>query len=109
MPFVTERWLGGMLTNFRTIRLQVNRLKKLESGLESGDFRAKYNKKEVLDFTNEAAALTASLAVSSTSTACPAAVFVVDVPKESIAVAEARKLGHPRDRDCRYQLRSRFD
>src|SRR6185437_7498273 len=41
MPFVTERWLGGMLTNFRTIRAQVQRLKKLEVGLESGDFASK--------------------------------------------------------------------
>jgi small subunit ribosomal protein S2 len=95
MPFVTERWLGGMLTNFRTIRLQVQRLKKLEHGLESGDFATKYNKKEVLDFTNEAAALDRIFGGIKKMDGLPAAVFVVDAPKETIAVAEARKLSIP--------------
>jgi small subunit ribosomal protein S2 len=95
MPFVTERWLGGMLTNFRTIRLQVQRLKKLEAGLSSGDFASKYNKKEVLDFTNEAAALNRIFGGIKDMDGIPGAVFVVDVPKETIAVAEARKLGIP--------------
>lgn len=95
MPFVTERWLGGMLTNFRTIRLQVQRMKKIEAGLESGDFASKYNKKEVLDFTNEAAALNRVFGGIKHMDGIPGAVFVVDVPKESIAVAEARKLGIP--------------
>jgi small subunit ribosomal protein S2 len=95
MPYVTERWLGGMLTNFRTIRLQVQRLKKLEAGLESGDFVSKYNKKEVLDFTNEAADLNRIFGGIKHMDGLPGAVFVVDVPKESIAVAEARKLGIP--------------
>jgi small subunit ribosomal protein S2 len=95
MPFVTERWLGGMLTNFRTIRLQVQRLKKLEAGLESGDFAGKYNKKEVLDFTNEAAALNRVFGGIKNMDGLPGAVFVVDAPKETIAVAEARKLGLP--------------
>lgn len=95
MPFVTERWLGGMLTNFRTIKLQVNRLKKLETGLESGDYAAKYNKKEQLDFSNEAAALNRIFGGIKHMDGVPAAMFVVDVPKEDIAVAEARKLGIP--------------
>jgi small subunit ribosomal protein S2 len=95
MPYVTERWLGGMLTNFRTIRLQVQRLKKLEAGLESGDFAGKYNKKEVLDFSNEAAALNRVFGGIKHMDGLPGAVFVVDVPKEGIAVAEARKLGLP--------------
>ncbi|MDB5178395.1 MAG: small subunit ribosomal protein [Patescibacteria group bacterium] len=95
MPFVTERWLGGMLTNFRTIRLQVQRLKKLEAGLESGDFVSKYNKKEVLDFTNEAAALDRIFGGIKKMDGLPGAIFVVDAPKETIAVAEARKLGIP--------------
>jgi small subunit ribosomal protein S2 len=95
MPYVTERWLGGMLTNFRTIRLQVQRLKKLEAGLESGDFASKYNKKEVLDFTNEVASLNRIFGGIKHLDGAPGAVFVVDVPKESIAVAEARKLGLP--------------
>ncbi|HSX01832.1 MAG TPA: 30S ribosomal protein S2 [Candidatus Saccharimonadia bacterium] len=95
MPFVTTRWLGGMLTNFRTIKLQVNRLKKLEAGLESGEFEGKYNKKEILDFSNEAAALNRVFGGIKHMDGLPAAVFVVDVPKEDIAVAEARKLGIP--------------
>jgi small subunit ribosomal protein S2 len=95
MPYVTERWLGGMLTNFSTIRLQVQRLKKLEAGLESGDFASKYNKKEVLDFTNECASLTRIFGGIKNMDGLPRAVFVVDVPNEAIAVAEARKLGIP--------------
>ena len=95
MPYVTERWLGGMLTNFRTIRTQVQRLKKIEAGLESGDFASKYNKKEVLDFTNEAAGLNRIFGGIKKMDGVPAAVFVVDVPRESIAVAEARKLNIP--------------
>ncbi len=93
MPFVTERWLGGMLTNFRTIRLQVQRLKKLEAGLESGDFASKYNKKEVLDFTNEAEALNRIFGGIKDMDGLPAAIFVVDAPREEIALAEAGKLG----------------
>lgn len=95
MPYVSERWLGGMLTNFRTIRLQVNRLKKLEAGLASGDFAGKYNKKEILDFTNEAERLNRVFGGIKDMDGLPGAVFVVDVPRESIAVAEARKLGIP--------------
>jgi small subunit ribosomal protein S2 len=95
LPYVTERWLGGMLTNFRTIRLQVQRLKKLEAGMESGDFAAKYNKKELLDFSNEIAGLNRIFGGIKNMDGLPGAVFVVDVPRESIAVAEARKLGTP--------------
>jgi small subunit ribosomal protein S2 len=94
LPFVVERWLGGMLTNFRTIRLQVQRLKKLEAGLE-GDYQTKYNKKELLDFTNEVAALNRIFGGIKKMDGLPGAVFVVDVPGEMIAVAEARKLNIP--------------
>ena len=95
MPYVTVRWLGGMLTNFRTIRAQITRLKKIDAGLESGDFLSKYNKKEVLDFTNEAAALERVFGGIKHMDGLPAAIFVVDAPKEDLAVAEARKLGIP--------------
>jgi small subunit ribosomal protein S2 len=95
MPFVTERWLGGMLTNFRTIWTQVIRLKKLEAGLETGEYEGKYNKKEILDFTNEAAALTKTFGGIKNMDKMPGAIFVVDVPKEMIAVSEARRLGIP--------------
>lgn len=94
LPYVTERWLGGMLTNFRTIRLQVQRMKKLEAGME-GDFQTKYNKKELLDFSNEIAALNRIFGGIKHMDGLPSAVFVVDVPNEEIAVAEARKLGIP--------------
>ena len=95
MPSVTERWLGGMLTNFRTIRAQIIRLKKLDAGLEGGDFAVKYNKKEILDFTNEAAALERIFGGIKNMDGLPKAMFVVDVPNELIAVAEARRLGIP--------------
>lgn len=95
MPFVAVRWLGGMLTNFRTIKLQVNRLKKIEAGIESGEYAEKYNKKEQLDFSNEAAALDRVFGGIKNMDGVPAAIFVVDVPREMIAINEARKLGIP--------------
>ena len=95
MPYVTERWLGGMLTNFRTIRAQVAKLKKIENGLESGDYATKYNKKEQLDFTNEAASMNRIFGGIKNMDQVPAAVYVVDAPKEALAIAEARKLGIP--------------
>jgi small subunit ribosomal protein S2 len=95
MPYVTERWLGGMLTNFRTIRSRVARLKKLETGLESGDYATKYNKKELLDFSNEVAALNRIFSGVKHMDGLPGAIFVVDAPRESMAIAEARKLGIP--------------
>lgn len=95
MPYVSERWLGGMLTNFRTIKQQTNRLRKLEQGVESGDFASKYNKKELLDITNEIAALNRIFSGVKALDRLPDAIVVVDVPKEDIAVAEANKLGIP--------------
>jgi small subunit ribosomal protein S2 len=71
----------------------VQRLKKLEAGMESGDLHRSTTRKEVLDFTNEAAALNRIFGGIKNMDGLPAAMFVVDVPKESIAVAEARKLG----------------
>lgn len=94
-PYVSERWLGGMLTNFKTIRQQVNRLKKLEAGLESGETQAKYNKKELLGITNEVERLNRIFGGIKQLDRLPAAVVVVDVPREGIAVAEAAKLGLP--------------
>jgi small subunit ribosomal protein S2 len=95
LPYVTERWLGGMMTNFRTIKIQINRLKKLEAGLSSGEYASKYNKKEVLDFTNELAALERVFGGIKNMDRPPAAMFVVDMSKDGIAVAEARRLGIP--------------
>lgn len=95
MPYVTERWLGGLLTNFRTIRTRITRLKKLEAGLESGDFATKYNKKEVLDLTNEKDALDRIFGGIKDMDQLPKAVFVVDMIREDIAVTEAQALGIP--------------
>lgn len=95
MPYVSERWLGGMLTNYRTIRTRVNRLKTLDNGLESGNYAEKYNKKEVLDLTNEAAALRRIFGGISDMDQLPAAIFVADAVGEDIAISEARKLNIP--------------
>ena len=94
-PYVTERWLGGMLTNFRTIQTRVKRLKTIDAGLESGEYNTKYNKKEVLDLTNEAAALQRIFGGIKNMAELPKAVFVVDMVRDSIAVAEARNLNIP--------------
>ena len=95
MPYVTERWLGGMLTNFRTIESRVKRLKELEKGLESGDFASKYNKKEVLDLTNEKDALEKIFGGIRDMAVLPTAIFVVDTVRDEIAVNEARNLNIP--------------
>lgn len=95
MPYVTERWLGGMLTNHRTIRAQVNRLKKLESQVESGELAANYNKKEALDLTNEIKRLNFIFGGIKDMDVPPAALFIIDSPRENIAVLEAIKLGIP--------------
>lgn len=94
-PYVVERWLGGMLTNFRTIQGRVKRLKQLETGLETGEYEGKYNKKEILDFTNEKDALKRIFGGIQDMEVLPKAVFVVDVVRDNIAVAEARNLNIP--------------
>jgi len=94
-PYVTERWLGGMLTNFRTIQSRIKRLKQLEAGIESGDYAAKYNKKEQLDLTNEKDALKRIFGGIQDMNELPRAVFVVDAVRDSIAVSEAHNLNLP--------------
>jgi small subunit ribosomal protein S2 len=94
-PYVTERWLGGMLTNFRTIQSRIKRLKQLEAGLESGDYAAKYNKKEQLDLTNEKDALERIFGGIKDMNELPKAVFVVDAVRDHIAVSEAHNLNLP--------------
>ena len=94
-PYVVERWLGGMLTNFRTIETRVKRLKTLEAGLESGDYATKYNKKEVLDLTNEAEALRKIFGGIKDMAELPKAVFIVDAVRDQIAISEASNLGIP--------------
>lgn len=95
MPYVTQRWLGGMLTNFRTIRAQINRLKKLEAQTESGELAANYNKKEQGVLTEEMNKLENIFGGIKNTEGLPAALFVVDAPREDIAILEANKLGIP--------------
>jgi small subunit ribosomal protein S2 len=92
--YVNNRWLGGMLTNFSTIKRSIDRLKKIEAMAEDGTFDLLI-KKEVLQLEREKAKLEKSLGGIKNMTRLPAAVFIVDPNKEDIAVKEARKLGIP--------------
>ena len=92
--YVNNRWLGGMLTNFSTIKRSIDRLKKIEAMSEDGTFDLLL-KKEVLQLEREKAKLEKSLGGIKNMTRLPAAVFIVDPNKEDIAVKEARKLGIP--------------
>jgi len=94
MPYVSHRWLGGMLTNFRTIRQSINRLKELEAMETDGSFD-KLVKKEVLELTRERDRLEQSLGGIKEMNSLPDAMFVIDIGHEDIAIAEARKLGIP--------------
>lgn len=94
MPFVSHRWLGGMLTNYRTIRASVKRLKQLEGMSEDGSIDHLV-KKEVLQLTRERDKLERSLGGVKDMKGLPDALFIVDVSHEDIAVKEARKLGIP--------------
>ena len=94
MPFVSHRWLGGMLTNYRTIRESVKRLKQLEGMSEDGSIDHLV-KKEVLQLTRERDKLERSLGGVKDMKGLPDALFIVDVSHEEIAVKEARKLGIP--------------
>jgi small subunit ribosomal protein S2 len=92
--WVTERWLGGMLTNFTTIKKQIRRLKELERGLDDGAYDF-YTKKEQLLLQREREKLDKYLGGVKEMGRLPGALFVVDAKKEMIAVKEARKLGIP--------------
>jgi small subunit ribosomal protein S2 len=94
MPFVSYRWLGGMLTNYKTIRQSVKRLMTLEKMAEEGGFDG-LTKKEVLGLSRQQEKLERSLGGIKEMTALPDVLFVVDVDHEDIAVREARKLGIP--------------
>ena len=94
MPFVSHRWLGGMLTNYKTVRQSVKRLKELESMQEDGGFE-RLTKKEVLGLRREQEKLERSLGGIKEMSGLPDVMFVVDVDYEDIAVREARKLGIP--------------
>ena len=92
--FVTERWLGGTLTNYATIKKQIRRLRDLEQGQEEGSFEF-FTKKEQLLLDRERVKLERNLSGLKNMGRLPGALFVVDAKKERIAVAEANKLGVP--------------
>ncbi len=94
MPFVNHRWLGGMLTNFRTVRASIKRLKELEEMAESNAYE-KINKKEILQLSREQEKLEKTLGGIKDMSGLPDALFVIDVGYEKIAVQEAVKLGIP--------------
>ena len=94
MNWVSERWLGGMLTNFGTIRKSIKRLQNIEKQETDGTFE-KITKKERLFLTRERDKLKKVLEGVETMTKLPGAVFVVDIKKESIAVREAKRLNIP--------------
>ena len=92
--YVNERWLGGMLTNFRTIQTRIARLKELEAMFEDGTVE-QYTKKEAMLMQRELQKLEKNLGGIKDMKKLPGAIFVVDYKKEEIAVKEARKLGIP--------------
>lgn len=94
MPYVDQRWLGGMLTNFKTVRLSIKRLKEMEQSVESGDLE-RMSKKEALTFSRELEKLKKSIGGIQDMGGVPDAIFVVDVGYHKIAITEAQKLGIP--------------
>jgi small subunit ribosomal protein S2 len=93
--FVTERWLGGLMTNFQTVKKQTRRLKELEAGSEEGGEFANYTKKEQLMMSRQRDKLSKNLSGIKNMTRIPGLMFVIDSKKERIAVSEANKLGIP--------------
>ena len=94
-PYVGHRWLGGMLTNWRTVRKSIERLKSLESTLADPTMSAKLRKKELLELDRERVKLEKSLGGIKNMDRLPDALFVIDVGHEYIAVSEATKLNIP--------------
>jgi len=94
MPYVDQRWLGGMLTNFKTVKGSIKRLKDLEQMVEDGTME-RMAKREALSLKRELAKLQQSLGGIKDMNALPDAMFVIDVGFHKIAVTEAKKLGVP--------------
>ena len=94
MPYVIERWPGGMLTNFPTIRKAVKKMANIDKLMQDGTF-ANLSKRELLQITRQRAKLEKNLGSIADLTRLPSALFVVDVLKEQIAVREANRLGIP--------------
>ena len=94
MYFVNNRWLGGTLTNFKTVKQTIKHLKEMEQTIADGGLE-KMSKKEALDFTREIEKLNKSIGGIKEMTSLPDALFIVDVGYHKIAIAEANKLGIP--------------
>ena len=94
MPYISQRWLGGMLTNFRTVKGSISRLKEIETMSTDGSFE-KLVKHEVLSLIREREKLEKSLGGIKNMNALPDALFVIDIGHEDIAIKEAKKLGIP--------------
>ena len=94
MPYVTERWPGGMLTNFPTIRKAVKKMANIDKLMQDGTY-ANLSKRELLQVTRQRAKLEKNLGSIADLNRLPSALFVVDVLKEQIAVREANRLGIP--------------
>ena len=94
MPYVTERWPGGMLTNFPTIRKAVKKMANIDKLMQDGTY-ANLSKRELLQVTRQRAKLEKNLGSIADLTRLPSALFVIDVLKEQIAVREANRLGIP--------------
>ena len=94
MPYVNNRWLGGMLTNYKTVRQSIKRLKAIEKMVKDGTIK-KFIKKEALDISREQEKLDRNLGGIKNMGSLPDALFVVDVGREKIAILEAKRLGIP--------------
>lgn len=95
MPYVNHRWLGGMLTNFKTIKKSINRLKELEAMKTDGTLYQRFGKKEALMMERELEKLERSLGGIKDMRGIPDVIFVLDVGYEKNAISEAKKLGIP--------------
>jgi small subunit ribosomal protein S2 len=93
-PYIDQRWLGGMLTNFKTVKQSLKRLKDMEAAVEAGDLE-KMPKKEALDFSRALEKLQKSIGGIKEMNRLPDAIFIIDVGYHKIAVTEAGKLGIP--------------
>lgn len=94
MFFINHRWLGGMLTNFKTMKLRIDKLKELDAMVADGSIN-RFPKKEILQLQNEREKLEKNLGGIKDMTRLPGAIFVVDTQRENIAVLEANRLGIP--------------
>ncbi len=94
MPYVSYRWLGGMLTNFKTIKQSIDKLKRYEKMIETNEIK-KYSKKEILKINKQIQKLDRNLGGIKHMAKLPRALFVVDIRREHLAVADAMNLGIP--------------